>query len=110
VLGVGVQQDDLDLVAVTGVDEPRGIGHGDAVAQRQAAAREHEAGVPLRDGDGQARRDHRPPAAGSDDRVLSGQEVEAGVARPRVRREGQVRVEEHDGQPQHGPRLRGCGR
>ena len=110
VLRVGVEQDHLDLVAVAGVDQPGRVGHGDAVAQGQTAAGEHEAGVPRRNGHGQPGRHQRPPAAGGDDRVLSGQEVEPGVTRPCVRREGQVRVEEYYGHTQHGPRLRGRGR
>ena len=88
VVGIRVQQDDLHLVAVAGVDEARRVGDGQAVPQDQAAAGEHETGVPLGDGHRQPGRHQRPAAGRGHDRILPGHQVETGVARPGVRRAG----------------------
>ena len=96
VLGVGVQQDDLQLATVRGVDEAWGVDDGDAVAQGQAAAGEHEAGVPRRDGHRDARRHERPAPGTGDGGVLPGVQVETGVARVGVGGEREVGVEADD--------------
>ena len=61
------------------------------------------AGVAGRDGDGDAGRHERPPAAGGEGGVLPGVEVEAGVAGVGVGRQRQVGVEADD---RHGERHR----
>ena len=85
-VGIEVDQQHLQLVAVAAVDEPRRVEAGDPVAQGQPAARLHEPGVALGQGEGDAGGHQRPPAAGRQRGVLAGQQVEAGVARPRRRR------------------------
>ena len=77
------------------------------MAQGEAAAGEDEAGVAGGDGDGDAGRDERPPAAGGDHGVdLAGVEVEAGVAGVGVGRQRQLGVEADDGHGQaHGRPL-----
>ena len=65
---VGVEQVDLQLAAVAGVDEARRVDDRDAVLRGEARARLDEAGVPLRDRDGEA---------GPDERALAGRELDA---------------------------------
>ena len=65
-LRISVQQDDLYLTAVRGVDQPGGVGQRQPVVQGVAAARQDETGVADRDGD----RDtvginSRPPPGGT---------------------------------------------
>ena len=101
--GIGVDEDDLDLAAVARVDEPRGVEARHAVADRQAAAGEHQPGVAGGNCDRQARRDERPPTGGPEDDVLRRDEVGAGVPGMRVGRcrrvppEGCERDVEHRG-------------
>ena len=76
---------------------PGRVEAGDAVAEGEPAARLHEAGVALGDGDGDAGGDQGPAAAGRERGVLAGDEVEPGVARPGVGRQRQVGVEADDG-------------
>jgi hypothetical protein len=66
------------------------------VGEREAAAREEESAVARRDGDGDAGRYERPPAAGGHGRVLAGVQVEAGVTRVGVGRQREVAVESYD--------------
>ena len=56
---VGVQQRDLQLAAVAGVDEAGRVDDRDAVLRREARARLHEARVPVGDRDGEPGRDER---------------------------------------------------
>ena len=62
-VGVGVDQQHPQLVAVAAVDQARRVEAGDAVAQGQAAAGLHEPGVALGHGEGDAGGHERPPAA-----------------------------------------------
>src|SRR5215212_5203770 len=57
---VGVEEQDLELAAVGGGDEAGSVDEADAVTQGEPAARQHEPGVPGRDGDGDPRRDEGP--------------------------------------------------
>ena len=101
--GVGVDQHDLQLAAVGGVDQAGRVDETDAVAQCQPAARQHEAGVSGRDGDGDPGRDERPAAAGGEVGVGSRVEVETGVTGMGVGGERQVGVEPDH---RHGQRHR----
>ena len=67
------------------------------MAQGQPAARLHEPGVALGEGEGDAGGDQRPTAARGERGVLAGQQVEAGVARPRVGGSGKVGIEADHG-------------
>jgi hypothetical protein len=93
VVGVGVDEEDLELVPVARVDEAGRVEAGDAVAQGQAAAGLHEPGVALGEGEGDPGRDQRPAAASAQHRSLSGQDVEAGVALLGVGGQRQLGVE-----------------
>ena len=95
-VGVGVDQHDLDLAAVGSVDQPGRVHHADAVPHRHPTAGEHEATVPHRDRDRDARRYQRPPTAGAERRGLAGVEVEAGVAVVGILGQRQVEVELDD--------------
>ena len=81
-IGIVVDQDDLQLAAVARVDQPRRVEAGHAVAQRQAAAGQHEAGVPARDGHGHPGRHQRPgPPRGAATTSVRATRSAAGVAR-----------------------------
>ena len=93
---VGVDEQDLQLAVVLGVDEPRRVEAGDAVAERQPRAGQDEPAVPGRDRDGDAGRDEGAPAAGPEADVLACREVVAGVVVVGGRGERQVGVEPAD--------------
>ena len=65
---VGVQQRDLQLAAVAGVDEARRVDDRDAVLRGEAGARLDEAGVPVGDRDGEP---------GADERALTRRQLDA---------------------------------
>ena len=109
--GIGVDQDHLQLVAVAGVDEPGRVQHRHAVAQGQAAAGQHEAGVAGGHGHGHARRHQRPAAAGLQRHVDRGP-ADRGRRRRRARRSaaaargrGGRRGGRAPGERRRGPRL-----
>ena len=93
---VGVEQHDLDLAAVRGVDQARRVGQRQAVVQGVAAARQHEPGVADGDGDGDARRHQQPPTGRRHDAVLTGPQIEAGIAGVGVGGQREVGVESDD--------------
>src|SRR5258708_14887263 len=68
-LGIGVQQDHLDLATVPRVDSAWRVDDRDAVPRGQPGARMHEGGVPIR------QRDAHP---GADNGTLAGREVNVG--------------------------------
>ena len=72
------------------------------MAQGQAAPRLHEPGVALRQGEGDAGGHEGAPTAGGQLGVLARQQVEARVAGPCVRRQGQVGIEAHHGDDETG--------
>ena len=57
---VGVEQDDLHLAPVSGVDHPGCVDDRDPVPEREPGARRDEAGVTLRDLDGEPGRGRSP--------------------------------------------------
>jgi hypothetical protein len=59
-LGIGVQQNHLDLATVPGIDGAWRIDDGHAAAGSQAGARMHEPGVPIRQCNAHAGADHCP--------------------------------------------------
>jgi CubicO group peptidase (beta-lactamase class C family) len=73
-----IQQDYTKLAAISGVDRPRRVGHGDGVLQRQAAARTHLGFVPRRNLHHQSGR-HQPGHAGLQRGLFHRAEVHAGV-------------------------------
>ena len=77
---VGVDQQHLEFAPVTRIDQTRGIEARDAVLERQAAAGLHEAGVTVRNGDGDTRGNKFAVAAGTDRDVDRTPEVHAGIA------------------------------
>ena len=89
---VEVDERHLDLAAVAGVDRAGRVDQRHAVLHREPGPRVHEGGVPLGQRDRDAGREqHALPrrALGVD----GGDEVDAGVARVRVRRQRHVGVE-----------------
>ncbi len=98
---VQVDEQDPELVAIPGVDETGAVEHGDAVAQRQAAAGLHEPGVSLGNGDGDAGGDEGPAAGRRQHNAAAGDEIGPGVARPGVGGQCQVGIEGEDGDLNH---------
>jgi oligoribonuclease len=99
--GIQIDQEDLELIAVAGVDQPRGVEAGDAVLESQPAPGLYEARVPRRNGHGHARRDQRPSSARREQGVLPGQQIGAGVALACIRRWGQIGIETEERHGQH---------
>jgi hypothetical protein len=62
VLGIGVQQNHLDLATVPRIDSARRIDDRQATPGSQSRARMHEPGVPIWQGDAHAGADRRPLA------------------------------------------------
>ena len=104
-----VDQAHLQLTAVAGVDQPRGVQDGDPVLERKTAPRLDQACVALRKRDRDAGGDEGPTAGGSKGDVLSGDQVDTGVPRSCVRRERQVGIEAEDGEIKHGAKLADAG-
>ena len=84
-LGVGVEQGDLDLAAVAGIHRPGRVDDRDAVLGGEAAARHDERHVAVGQGDPHAGADERAPA-GFEAHRLGGHQVGAGVTGVRVGR------------------------
>ena len=61
---IGVEQHDLELAAVAGVDEARRVHDRDAVPRGEPGPRLHEAGVAVGDRDGETGADERPARRG----------------------------------------------
>ena len=97
---VGVQQRDLQLAAVAGVDQPRRVHDRDAVLRREARARLDEARVSLGDRDGEPGADQRALARCELD-VLARREVEARVAGVGAARDDRVVAQPPDRQLDH---------
>jgi L-seryl-tRNA(Ser) seleniumtransferase len=76
---VGVDQDDLQLVAVPAVDQARGVRRGDAVTKGVAAARQHEPGVAEGDRHGDPGGHQGPAPTGIEHHVDRRSQVEPGV-------------------------------
>ncbi len=108
VLGVVVHQHDVQLAAVAGVDQAGRIETGDAVAHRQAAAREHQAGVPRRDGHRHPRRHRGPSTPAGQQGVGPGDQVGTGVPPAGVAGHRQVGIELMQGHAQHRRTLQGA--
>ena len=89
---VVVDDDDLDLAAVAGVDRARRVHQAEPGPGGQPGARVHEGGVPVGQRDRQPGRQHRPLARRERD-VDGGDDVGAGVARQGVERQRQLGVE-----------------
>ena len=100
-LGVGVDQQDRQLVPVPGVDQSGRVEAGHPVTQGQAAPRLDEAGVALGEGQGDAGRHHRPSPVRLEEHLDPGHQVGPGVAGMGVGGQRQVGVEPHhrDGRP-----------
>ena len=100
-IGVGVDQQDLDLVARAGVDEAWRVETRDAMAESQSAPGLHEAGVARRDGESDAGGNEGPSATRRQDRGLTGQKVAAAVVGPGIRRQRKIGIETEDGNVDH---------
>jgi oligoribonuclease len=100
--GVGVDEQDAQFVAVSGVDEAGGVETSHPVAQGQAATGKDEAGIPRRKSHGDAGGHEGPASAGGDDDVLTRMEVRPGVTLMCVGRDGQVGIEPDERHFEHG--------
>ncbi len=78
-MAIGVEDDDSELAAVAGVDQPGRVDECDTVAHGQARSRLDEAGMALGNRHGQAG-SHRRPLARRQLDELAGGEIETGVA------------------------------
>ena len=106
IIGVGVDQEDLDLAPVAGVDQSGGVEAGDAVAVGQPGAGLDEGGVPLGHGHRQPGRNQGPATPRGQGGILAGDEVGAGVAGPGVGRDRQIGVEPENGHLEHTGTIR----
>ena len=104
-VGIGVDENDLDLAAKARIDEPRGVEARNAVADRQPAAGEHEPGEALGDRDRVARRDERAAATRPEDDVVCRDEIGSCVAGMRVGGCGRARFEDREGNVEHHGRV-----
>ena len=102
---VVVDQANLQLTPVTGVDQARGVQDGDPVLERKTAARLDQAGVALRKRDRDAGGDEGPTTGGGKGDVLSGDQIDTGVTRSGVGRERQVGIEAEDREIKHVAKL-----
>ena len=100
-----VDQAHLQLTAVAGVDQPRGVQDGDPVLERKTASRLDQAGVALRKRDRDAGGDEGPTTGGGKGDVLSGDQIDTGVTRSGVGRERQVGIEAEDREIKHVAKL-----
>ncbi len=94
--GVGVHEHGLDLAAIRGVDQAGRVDDADAVLQRQPGAGHHQPAPPDGDRDRDPGRHERPTTTGAQERVLTGVQVEAGIAEVGVARQREVGVELHE--------------
>ena len=100
-----VDQAHLQLTAVAGVDQARGVQDGDPVLERKTAPRLDQAGVALRKRDRDAGGDEGPTTGGGKGDVLSGDQIDTGVTRSGVGRERQVGIEAEDREIKHVAKL-----
>ena len=75
VVPIAVQENDADLTAIAGVDQPRRVQDADPVTGRESRSRQHEAGMTRGDLDRDSRRDGGP---------LTGAEIGRASCRERV--------------------------
>lgn len=73
-----IDQDDLELTPVAGIHHPRTVHHADGVTGRQTATGGNQSGVAFGDGDGDARRHHRP-LPGFEYYIITGMEINPGI-------------------------------
>ena len=90
-----VDEQNLDLAAISGIHRPRCVDDADPVPMRQAGPWVDECGVPVRHRHGNSRAD-QGTLARQEGHIGSGHQVGARVARVCVRRQGHTRVEPHD--------------
>lgn len=99
---VGVEENDLELAPVAGVDESRTVEDRHAVFVGQAAAGLHEPCVPGRDGDGGAGGNESPASGRRERESRGGQQIGARIAVGRIAWNVEPGVEAQKGYLQHG--------
>jgi hypothetical protein len=92
---VGVDEQHLQLPAVSGVNEAGGVEARDTVSGRQPAAGLHKSGVPIGDRHSDSGRHQHPAAAGREHHRLPGPQVQAGIAVTRIRRQLKPGIQTH---------------
>jgi hypothetical protein len=103
--GIQVDEQHLELVAVSGVDETGTVQQRHTGTQRQPRSGQHETRVADGDRDGDTGGHERPSTARGKHGVLTSEQIEPGIAGTRVRRQRQVGIEPEDGQLKHGHRA-----
>ena len=98
--GVEVDGNDLNLTTIVAVDESGRVDEGQALLERAAAARLHEAGVAIRKSDRDAR-GNQDSRARLDGLGSGGVEVETCIPVVGVARKWQIGIESHDAHIQH---------
>ena len=101
---VGVQQQHAHLTPVSGVDQTRSVHQRDPVLGGQSGARQHQAGLAIRNLDRHAGAD-RGPLAGGQHAVLERVQVESGIAGIRPGRQPRAGVEPPDSERHANGRL-----
>ena len=104
-VGVGVDQQHLELAPVAGIDEPRRVETGHAVFERQAAARLDEAGIALGNRDRGARGNEGAATAAGQQHIVTSDEVGARVSRSGVRGQWEIGIEAKQWDVEHGETL-----
>ncbi len=101
-IGVGVEQQDADLVAIARVDGTGRVETRHTVAQGQAATGLDEAGPSFRQGQGHAGGHQGAPPTGRQPSVFPSQQIGSCITGAGVGRNGQIRIEADHGDLQHG--------
>jgi oligoribonuclease len=107
VVGIRVDQKDLEFASVACVDEPWRVQAGDSVVERQSAPRLDEAGIAVGNCNRHARCHECPSSTRRNDDVVVRVEVCSAIAGVRIRRCDRIGVEQRDGYFEHPSRLPG---
>jgi hypothetical protein len=93
---IGVEQDDLELIAIPGIDQTRCIDHADAVLERKSTARQNESAVTRWHGDRQPRRHEYSASTGNKRDIDPRIQIDAGIARGRIARQRKFGIKTDD--------------
>jgi hypothetical protein len=103
---IGVHEQDLQLVSVTGIDEAGGVQAGHAVPKGESAPRLDEAGVTLGQGQRHPGGHESPAATGRQQDVHPRHQIGSGVAGVGIARHREVGIETDDRDVEHGSDVR----
>jgi len=103
-IGIVINQNDLDFSAITRVDKTGSVETRDARTGRETRPRQNKAAVPFGNGESKTRGHHGAAPASLQYHFFDGDEVTAGVTRVGNAREDRIGVESLNRNP-HGARL-----